>query len=438
MPESRECEADYVTLHDSTSAIIEKTGPLALEAIEIDATDKEASQFPKNHPTREGLPYTIDSSSTVKRGTNRSQSYVYPEMWRAAGKKTNAGASGRLTDLALQDISYTHRALILNLGPLFLMIQWLTHSWVQLFPRSEYESTIQIVNKKVRKFRVGMALIFKDHVIAFLSSDLVFQPTWAFSRDTLPPSPSDFYSRGWDFLPAITEWMLSRLHLDRNGLACEVIRAANDVFLGIGVYTVIEIFFLTGISPLLTEAEVFSNPSRVARLCGAYIEYQHKSRTGLQQLLRPAMRDGYLAPTQRQRLGYIDWLHVYAKDRSKIPVRMAELVDDYVVQVEERLVLPQKWVRYDADFLYDVFEPTFLSTALSSDHNLGHLVFGTQTWIDLGGKLSDHQDAVTAYFAEQGLLDTQSFLKPDHYSPLFLPNHDFRAQSLPHRKVHTY
>ncbi|KAJ7227611.1 hypothetical protein B0H12DRAFT_1148920 [Mycena haematopus] len=402
MPESRECEADYVTLHDSTSAIIEKTGPLALEAIEIDATDKEASQFPKNHPTREGLPYTIDSSSTVKRGTNRSQSYVYPEIF------------GPLTDLALQDISYTHRALILNLGPLFLMIQWLTHSWVQLFPRSEYESTIQIVNKKVH------------HVIAFLSSDLVFQPTWAFSRDTLPPSPSDFYSRGWDFLPALTEWMLSRLHLDRNGLACEVIRAANDVFLGIGI------------SPLLTEAEVFSNPSRVARLCGAYIEYQHKSRTGLRQLLRPAMRDGYLAPTQRQRLGYIDWLHVYAKDRSKIPVRMAELVDDYVVQVEERLVLPQKWVRYDADFLYDVFEPTFLSTALSSDHNLGHLVFGTQTWIDLGGKLSDRQDAVTAYFAEQGLLDTQSFLKPDHYSPLFLPNHDFRAQSLPHRKVHTY
>lgn len=40
--------------------------------------------------------------------------------------------------------------------------------------------------------------------------------------------------------------MLSRLDNDRNGLACEVIRAASDVFLGIGVYTVIEIFFLAG------------------------------------------------------------------------------------------------------------------------------------------------------------------------------------------------
>jgi hypothetical protein len=44
------------------------------------------------------------------------------------------------------------------------------------------------------------------------------------------------------------------------------------------------------------------------------------------------MKDGYLAPTEQQRLGYINWLHTYAKDRCKIPVRMAELIDNYTVR----------------------------------------------------------------------------------------------------------
>jgi hypothetical protein len=39
---------------------------------------------------------------------------------------------------------------------------------------------------------------------------------------------------------------------------------------------------MQGLSPLLTEAELFDNPSRVARFCGGYIEFMHKSRTDLQ------------------------------------------------------------------------------------------------------------------------------------------------------------
>ncbi|KAJ7830755.1 hypothetical protein B0H14DRAFT_2365597 [Mycena olivaceomarginata] len=301
-------------------------------------------------------------------------------MWRTGGKKDTAPL-GSLTDLALAGVSYTYRALILDLGPLFLMVQWLTHTSVQLYPRDVYEE-----RGKICKFRIGMALIFEHYVISFLSSDLVFQPTWASSREVLPPSPSNFYDPGWEFLTAITKWMQSRLNADRNGLACEVIRAANDAFLGIGVYTVVEIFFLAGLSPFLTEAEVFTNPSRVARFCGGYFEFLHKSRTDLWKLLRPAMKDGYLAPTIQQRLGYIDWLHVYAKDRCKIPVRMAALVDDYT-SVRAYSVRAETWIRYDTPIFYDVFEPTFLATALSLDYNLGHLIFGARTWVPLGGSL---------------------------------------------------
>jgi hypothetical protein len=48
-------------------------------------------------------------------------------------------------------------------------------------------------------------------------------------------------------------------------------------------------------------------------------------------LLCPAMKDGYPAPTEQQLLDYSDWLHVYTKDRWRIPIQMAELVDNYVV-----------------------------------------------------------------------------------------------------------
>ncbi|KAJ7726738.1 hypothetical protein B0H14DRAFT_3519017 [Mycena olivaceomarginata] len=340
---------------------------LAVEGIEIDASEKEAARFRKGHPARDGLPYEIESDCTVKRGINKAQSPVYPPMWRTTSKTKSA--TNLLQTLALKGLSYSYRALILDLGPLFLSIQWLTHTSVQMYPRSVYESTIKLVNTRMwlRKARVGMAFVFKDHVFAFLSLDLVFQPTWATSRAALPPPPSDFYSANWDFLDSLANWIRSRPNCDRNGLACDVIRSTRDVFLGIGL------------SLLLTDVEVFSNPSRTARFAAAYLQYLHRSRTGLSDLLRPAMKDWYLAPTVQQRMRYLDWLHVYAKDQTKLPARMAVLVDDYTDQLEDLSGL-QMWFRYDMGTLYDVFEPTYVTEALSLPHNLGQLVFGHETW----------------------------------------------------------
>jgi hypothetical protein len=108
----------------------------------------------------------------------------------------------------------------------------------------------------------------------------------------------------------------------------------------------------SGLSPLLTEAEVFLNPSRTARFAGAYLEFLNRSRTGLKYaipfpifdlsdidpispraLLKPAIKNGYLAPTIEQRLKYQDWLHIYAKDRARLPPRMVALVDLYLVSL---------------------------------------------------------------------------------------------------------
>ncbi|KAJ7649351.1 hypothetical protein DFH06DRAFT_1094851 [Mycena polygramma] len=436
MPESREAEASYLIVNDGVTELIEAGASLTLESIEIDATDKEQARFKKDHPASRGLPYTIDSKSTVTRGTNKAQGYVYPPMWRTPGKQP---AKDLLSQLVLKDISYTHRSLILDFGKLFLMIQWMTHTSAQLYPRIDWETTVKLTDKKVRKFCVGMALVFKDHVLSFQSADLVFQPTWTESRDALPPCPADFYSADWDFLRDLAQWMRNRLSADtdQNGLACEVIRAANTVFLGIGVYTVIEIFFLAGLSPLLTEAEVFSNPSRTARFCAGYLQFLHQSRMGLRSLIRPAMHSGYLAPTTAQRLKYIDWLHVYAKDCARIPVRMAALVDDYIGKLEE-FSSHSSWVRYDTPSLYDVFEPTLVSAALSLDHNLGHLIYGSDVWIQLGGTLSEGKDPLTSFFRERDHIEAPTFLRPGHYDPLFLEAGDIRAQSLPRRTTFTF
>ncbi|KAJ7623931.1 hypothetical protein DFH06DRAFT_1230607 [Mycena polygramma] len=436
MPGSRELLASFEIVDAGVTALVDKGVSLRVEKIEIDATDTEQKRFKEDHPARSGLPYELDSQSAVKRGINKVQGYVYPDMWRTSGKKDSTRS---ITDLVLKGIYYTHSALILDLGPLFLMIRWITDTSAHLYPREDYESTIKLVHKKLRKFKIAMALVFGTHVLAFHSNDLMFQPTWAHSRDELPPTSADIYSPDWGFLQALAGWLRSRCAegCDRNGLACDVVRGTNAVFLGIDVYTVIEIFFLAGLSPLLTEEEVFSNPSRTARFCAAYLQFQDQSLKGIRGLIRPAMQSGYLAPTISQRLKYIDWLNVYAKDRSHIPVRMAKLVDDYVTQVEERSSA-STWIRYETDSLYDVFEPTLVSAALSLPHNLGHLIYGAELWAELGGTVCEGRDELSRFFQEQGTLGSRTFLRPGHYVPLFLGTADICSQSLPRRHIYTY
>ncbi|KAK7019281.1 hypothetical protein R3P38DRAFT_2975923 [Favolaschia claudopus] len=437
MPETRESKASFLAAMKRLKELLEAGIKLQLLGIDIDATEAEETKFPKDHPASLGLPYQIDSTCTVKRGTNLSQGPVYPPMWHTT-KAAGPADPDPLTTLELKDLSYTYRSLILDLGALHLSIQWLTHTSALFCSRSDYESTIKFVHKKgVRRARVGLALVFEDHVLVFLSSDLVFQPKWAKSRSDLPPPPPDFYSPKWSFLADLAKWIRKRVNCDRSGLACEVMRANNETFPGIGVYTVVELFFLAGLSMQLTEAEVFTNPSRTARIALAYLQFLHRSETGLEELLRPALHDGYLAPTKQQRLKYLDWLHVYAKDRTRLPERMAFLVDEYKAKIVE-LSAEDLWIRDENTTLYDVFEPSLVSVGLQLPHNLGHLVFGREAWIEMGGTLSDESDPLTVLYADEELLDSPTFLRPKHYSPLFLASSDASSLSLPRRHVYTY
>ncbi|KAK7025774.1 hypothetical protein R3P38DRAFT_3531633 [Favolaschia claudopus] len=150
-----------------------------------------------------------------------------------------------------------------------------------------------------------------------------------------------------------------------------------------------------------------------------------------------AIKDGLLAPTQQQRLGYINWLHVYAKDRSKIPARMAELVDDYVEKTVALSKQPEKWFRYDTPTVFDVFETSYHSTTLMLKPDLSQLIFGSQT---SPARANDSilSDPLTEYFEEEGLLNEPTFLRPNHYLPLFLEQSEFKSLALPHRHIYTY
>ncbi|KAJ7327994.1 hypothetical protein DFH08DRAFT_816156 [Mycena albidolilacea] len=70
--------------------------------------------------------------------------------------------------------------------------------------------------------------------------------------------------------------------------------------------------------------------------------------------------------------------------------------------VKEFSLLPT-WIRDETTSLHDVFKPSLVSAALTLDHNLGHLIYETQLWKELGGVVSDDADTLTTFFHKQGV-----------------------------------
>ncbi|RDB17730.1 hypothetical protein Hypma_001157 [Hypsizygus marmoreus] len=259
MPEYRECLAHFLLLLWWVSHYKALT-PLSLVALWADASKTEEAKIPG---TRDGHVYWLDATSVVTRGTNGAQTWLWPSMWRKTSRQLNPPS---IQTLSLRDITMTSRAVILDMGPLFLKLSYLTHTSVQIFRRNVWYTSVCGVDKKQRGFHVGLALEFGEFVIAFLSNDMVFQPLWTESKEKLPQSPPDVYTDYADFLTAVATWIQKRAsgQNTRNGIACQVVREANETWSGIGVYTVCELFFDAGLSPFLTEAEVFDSPSRTA------------------------------------------------------------------------------------------------------------------------------------------------------------------------------
>ncbi|KAK7002032.1 hypothetical protein R3P38DRAFT_3609030 [Favolaschia claudopus] len=334
MPETRETAASGKVAKSGFDAAQQAGADLTVQAIVADASASEAEAEDAPERAQTGLAYQLEPTSTVVRGSESHQTPIYPEvMAHSVNNYPPVPYPPTLKNLVLSEVHATHRGLILNFTTLYFMILYLTHTSVQWYTRARWETGIMSVTKQVRKFRVGMALIFQEYVLAFVTIDLLFQPIWktSFAEFRVPPN---VYTATTDFLVLVADWIRSENFLAgrKYVLACEAIRRANKIWYGIGVYTVMELFFMAGLSPFLTVCELFSSPSRTARFLAAYYTFIHHSENHLWKLLRPCIHDGVLAPTTEQRLKYADWLYVWGKERVMMSNRMAELVDHFNVK----------------------------------------------------------------------------------------------------------
>ncbi|KAJ7061361.1 hypothetical protein C8F01DRAFT_1369533 [Mycena amicta] len=422
MPECREYMASGHILNWGLEAARRDGADLTVRGLVCDDTKEEAKA--RGRAAAENLAHRFEATSNVYRGQDGEQGSLWPLELGSDSKS--------LSSLALTGFTVTYRFVVLHLGALNLMLRFLTHTSPNWYPKAVWDSSVMLVDRYVRGFKVGLALIFADRVLAFLSADNVFQPTWmpADQAFDIPPCLCDTPN---SFLQNLAAW-IEKTYLKSNaagrGLAMDAIRSTQDIFSGIGAYMVQEIFYLAGIPPFLTAREVFTSPSRTARLVAAFYTYLKDGKDRLVSLLRPAMLEGVLAPTMEQRLQYAYWLYVWAKEQVRVSHRMKAAVDEYHAIFARYADSAEKVKRESLTELCDPFEPSHIQVGLV-DLNLGHLAFGRSAWRSDGYKCPTlkKEDPLTTVFRNHGLLSASTNLTT--ITPLFLPASEFKVAVLP-------
>ncbi|TFK84417.1 hypothetical protein K466DRAFT_226759 [Polyporus arcularius HHB13444] len=452
---------------------------LQLQRIWIDATDKERKAAPPGTDAAEGLVYSIDASCDKKRGSRSAQKPVWPHD--ADGKPLQ---EEEVYQLVLRDVTSTPRTVGLHFGCVGLQlhirssslrsphpvgnrshpyscflspqVHLQTHCTAQVFTYEQFHHEVRRVDCKVRGFRIPLALDFGAYIVTFTSLDNLCTPMWykyalddshrvyidAFDAHLPFLTRVAEYVRGLFFAknPKNGEWKLRKTPAAANALATTVIREAlKSVFGGVGVYTVLEIFYRAGLSPSHTAAEVFMCASRTARLCEAFWTLTYEVNTELRQFLEANYFGYVLAPTPEERLRYSYRLHVFGKRRTKLSIRMKDLWLEHERILEAYAADGRGSAIRTSDIgLYDVFEPTLIKAALTKPLNLGHLIFGEAEWAALSGTEAPSMvDPLTAVFHEvwsAGKARTLTNLKVAAYyeEGLFL-----HSRELERRWVHT-
>ncbi|KAJ8473482.1 hypothetical protein ONZ45_g16274 [Pleurotus djamor] len=425
MPKRNECLASYLVARRWFNTA---TCSFKLQDIHVDVTEKESKLFKRDHPARSGLPYPLDPHSSAAqptRGPPHAQTPIFPLI-------TTSICDARFT---LIGVHFHPRNLILEFssdsdsesdqGTHWMQVQLLTHTVVQVYTAQEWHERIAHVPKKARGFCIGMGLDFGEYVLAFLTLDLLFKVTYKRHREALDARCHDIYHDFEGTVHEIVKWAESRTHSDRSGLAIHAIRKASHVFLGVGVYTVVEIFHLAGLLPIYTEEEVFDNPSRTGRFIEAYFSFAYYAEENMMDFLLPFLGSNYfLSVRNEDRLAYMIWLKVYAKDRVWVSLQWIlqywELLD-WLAAANGR---DGGLVRSQVLGFFDVFEPTYIQAGLRKAKNFGPLIFGSDIWRLLGGSTEWEDDPLTTYFRCRGLLKCPTFIHPSLSSislPLFLP-----------------
>ncbi|KAF5334701.1 hypothetical protein D9758_017248 [Tetrapyrgos nigripes] len=431
MPEQREGTCMALQIR---SAIQDKNlGPIL--GIHADPTASERKKAPGGScsAVKLGLVTRLGPHCRYKRGTNGAQTPLWPEVFRVTRRNPVPPPISTLSLRGPEAISATARGLDMELGPLNLYLAFLTHTNVQLYTWKQFLQSIAKLPVKVRRFSIRLAFEFQDYFLAFVTLDNVFQPNWYLPSGPIPfelsiPDPVHTWLT---FLDQVTQAIMARVNSPScqrdQVLAIQVVRDMK-IFHGIGIYVGLETFVMAGISPFLTEAEVFDCPSRTARLCLAYWEFVNMSYSPelWEKLLRPAIHRGVLAPTVKQRKNYADWLVVYGKDRIKCTFREASLIDKYIhiinsIHQDGNHGIFHVRTGHEAS-LFDVFEPARIRKSLKPDSqpDLGHLVFGNRMWVQLGRSVPSVLDPLTHMFQSRGLGDgAPTYLLEEVYTSLF-------------------
>ncbi|KZT19217.1 hypothetical protein NEOLEDRAFT_1078383 [Neolentinus lepideus HHB14362 ss-1] len=313
-------------------------GDLQVHALWADAGSKDKIASESCERANEGLVFTLGASCKIMRGTESHQTSLFPPMWNTMQAEEVGKAISTLRLEGPESVSCSGRMLTFDFGALIFTLAPLTHTSIQFYPKEVWQQSVIPVNKKLRKYHVGLAFEFEKFVMAFLSYDLLFQPGWYCSMEDLPQRLPDVY----DDFPGFLETIAAHLKLSFNkpntgkGRFITAMHSNQSIWskLGVGVYTANEIMIAAGLPQDLTELEVLRVPSWMARVIAAFYTFAANTKhdDALWSLLRPSLHGGIMmAPTQAQRARYARWLLAYGKSELKCTARHAALIDEYNV-----------------------------------------------------------------------------------------------------------
>lgn len=128
MPESRESEA-HLQLAQRIFQNLKNSGEdFHLLDIWADGTDKEQSRAPLGSHLRNGHVYKLKPESTIKRGSRKKQTAVFPPMFapkktRKSSRYATAAAVPSIEELELREIHSGSRSISLDFGKAFLQVR---------------------------------------------------------------------------------------------------------------------------------------------------------------------------------------------------------------------------------------------------------------------------------------------------------------------------
>ncbi|KAF9032744.1 hypothetical protein BJ165DRAFT_1410669 [Panaeolus papilionaceus] len=339
-----------------------------------------------------GLIQPLTSETRYLRGTNKHQTpLVATELQRT---KDNSNPLP-ITSLSLIDVHHNVRALVINLGAV----------WLWVYTPERWKGVLMTPYKH-RRFSCGLAIQCKGFVLAFVSLDKLYQPVWTTSQELLGPDLPYIALEFNAFIQGVADWIRSRWKLGRLDFAINIIRQFNKVWVGIGAYTVNDVFFVAGIPMGITEP---------------YYVYAIRAERMLPVLLRPSWDNGLLNPDHKERLKYPrTMLRIYGKPLVSLPRRLVQLatkhnmnITKYAIQHKEKVAAGKTnspyWYRDDHEGEFpDPFEPSYIKEALQPSpkskeverFHLGHLIFGLQ-WDDIVATYPDISAPFSATYIQK-------------------------------------